>query len=84
VRDLQYLITDGKTFFHEEKRDLETTVNRGSDHALHFTVINSDPAGRYSIIKEVVTDPHYADGRWEGRNYQVNVRDLDQAGSKAA
>ena len=22
LRDLQYLITDGKTFFHEEKRDL--------------------------------------------------------------
>src|SRR5215813_13661063 len=44
LRDLQYLITDGKTFFHEEKRDLETTVHRASDHALHFTIINSDPA----------------------------------------
>ena len=59
LRDLQYLITDGKTFFHEEKRDLESTVNRGSDYALHFTVINSDPARRYSIIKEIITDPHY-------------------------
>src|SRR6185503_5380562 len=59
LRDLQYLITDGTTFFHEEKRDLVTTVERGSDHALHFTVINSDPAKRYSINKEVITDPHY-------------------------
>ena len=59
LRDLQYLITDGKTFFHEEKRHLETRVERGSDHALHFTVTNSDPARRYSIIKEVITDPHY-------------------------
>ena len=59
LRDLQYLITDGKTFFHEEKRHLETKVERGSDHALHFTVINSDPAGRYSIIKEVITHPHH-------------------------
>src|SRR6476646_8288118 len=44
LRDLQYLITDGKTFFHEEKRDLESTVIRGSDHALCFTITNSDPA----------------------------------------
>src|ERR1051326_4721499 len=54
LRDLQYLITDGKTFFHDEKRHLETQVERRSDHALHFSVINSDPAGRYSIIKEVI------------------------------
>jgi glucoamylase len=60
LRDLQYLVTDGKTFFHEEKRHLETKVERGSDHALHFSVINSDPAGRYSIIKEVITHPHHA------------------------
>jgi hypothetical protein len=26
VRDLQFLITDGQTFFHEEKRDLDNTV----------------------------------------------------------
>src|SRR5215813_8220789 len=59
LRDLQYLITDGKTFFHEEKRHLESTIERGSDHALHFTIISSDPARRYSITKEVITDPHY-------------------------
>lgn len=59
LRDLQYLITDGKTFFHEEKRHLESRVDRGSDHALYFTVTNSDPAGRYSIVKEIITDPHY-------------------------
>ena len=34
-------------------------MERGSDHALYFTVINSDPARRYSIKKEVITDPHY-------------------------
>jgi len=26
----------------------------------------------------------WEDGRWEGRNYRVNVRDLDKAGGKAA
>ncbi|MGA8623084.1 MAG: hypothetical protein WB660_31730, partial [Candidatus Sulfotelmatobacter sp.] len=28
LRDLQYLITDGKSFFHEEKRHLKTKVER--------------------------------------------------------
>ncbi len=60
LRDLQYLVTDGETFFHEEKRHLETKVERGSAHALYFSVTNSDPAGRYSIIKEIITHPHHA------------------------
>jgi glucoamylase len=58
MRDLQYLITDGKSFFHEEKRDLKTTVERISGHTLGFHCTNSDPNGRYSISKEVITDPH--------------------------
>ena len=28
IRDLQYLITDGKTYFHEEKRDLKSICER--------------------------------------------------------
>ncbi|MGH9376249.1 MAG: glycoside hydrolase family 15 protein, partial [Terriglobia bacterium] len=34
LRDLQYLITDGKTFFHEEKRHLQSKSERLSDHTL--------------------------------------------------
>src|ERR1700689_3095889 len=58
LRDLQYLITDGKSFFHEEKRDLKTTVERIAGHTLGFHCTNSDPDRRYSISKEVITDPH--------------------------
>ena len=58
LRDLQYLITDGKSFFHEEKRDLKSTVARLSGHTLGFRCTTSDPYGRYSISKEVITDPH--------------------------
>ncbi len=58
MRDLQYLITDGKSFFHEEKRDLKSNVERLSAHALGFRCTNSDPGGRYSITKEVITDPY--------------------------
>ena len=58
LRDLQYLVTDGKSFFHEEKRDLQATVERLSGHTLGFHCTNSDPDGRYAISKEVITDPH--------------------------
>lgn len=58
MRDVQYLLTDGKTFFHEEKRDLQTKVERLPGHVLGFHVVNSDPQGRYSISKDIITDPH--------------------------
>jgi len=60
LRDLQYLITDGRTFFHEERRALTTAVESLSEHALGYRVTNADPAGRYRIVKEVITDPHQA------------------------
>jgi glucoamylase len=58
LRDLQFLITDGKTFFHEEKRDLAVRMERISDHALGYRCTNADPDGRYTITKEVIGDPH--------------------------
>ncbi|MGH8937553.1 MAG: glycoside hydrolase family 15 protein [Acidimicrobiia bacterium] len=56
VRDLEFLVTDGETFFHEE-RDLEATVEPLAPDALGFVVITSDPEGRYLIRKEVFADP---------------------------
>ncbi|MEO8053138.1 MAG: glycoside hydrolase family 15 protein, partial [Acidobacteriota bacterium] len=58
IRDLQYLITDGKTFFHEEKRHLKSQCERLSGHALGYRYTNADPGGRYTIVKEIITDPH--------------------------
>jgi glucoamylase len=58
LRDLQYLITDGKSFFHEEKRHLNTKTEQLSDHSLGYRCTNSDPAGRYVIVKEIIADPH--------------------------
>src|SRR6202167_141471 len=60
IRDLQYLITDGKSFFHDEKRNLGSTLEHLSDHGLGYRCTNSDPAGQYSIVKEIVADPHLA------------------------
>jgi len=58
LRDLQYLMTDGSTFFQKEKRDLKASVDRISDHALGYRCTNADPDGRYTITKEVIGDPH--------------------------
>ena len=60
LRDLQYLITDGKSFFHDEKRHLKHKFERLSDHALGYRCTNSDPDGRYAVVKEIITDPHLA------------------------
>jgi glucoamylase len=57
LRDLQYLISDGESFFHEEKRHLSTKIERLSRHALEYRVTNIDPKGRYTIIKEIAADP---------------------------
>lgn len=60
LRDLQYLITDGKTFFHDERRLMDSQVEALSDHALGFRVTNTDREKRYRIVKEIVADPHQA------------------------
>lgn len=58
IRDLQFLITDGESFFHEEKRHLLARTKRLSRHALEYRVTNRDPEQRYTIVKEIIADPH--------------------------
>jgi glucoamylase len=58
IRDLQYLITDGQSFFHEEKRDLQSKTESLWDHTLGYRITNWEPQGRYTIIKEVISAPH--------------------------
>ncbi|MDF5710355.1 MAG: glycoside hydrolase family 15 protein [Nostoc sp. S4] len=58
IRDLQYLVSDGKSFFHEEQRDLESKMEFMWTDGLGYRITNSDPQGRYAVIKEVIADPH--------------------------
>jgi glucoamylase len=58
IRDLQFLVTDGETFFHEERHDLKSKCERLSEHALGYRQTNEDPGGRYTIVKEIIADPH--------------------------
>src|SRR5215469_8840859 len=58
TRDFQFLITDGETFCHEEKRDLIHQVERPERHAPLYRLTNSDPQGRYRLVKHVLTHPY--------------------------
>ena len=58
TRDLQFLITDGETFCHEEKRDLTHLVEYPDKNCPFYRLTNTDPNGRYRIVKHVLTDPH--------------------------
>jgi len=58
TRDFQFLITDGETFCHEEKRDLTHAIEYPDRDCLYYRLTNSEPRGRYRIIKHVLTDPH--------------------------
>ncbi|MBD2307733.1 glucan 1,4-alpha-glucosidase [Chroococcidiopsis sp. FACHB-1243] len=57
IQDLQYLITDGESFLHEEKRHLYTKTERIAPDVLGYRITNSDPEGRYTITKEIIADP---------------------------
>ncbi|MGI0155021.1 MAG: glycoside hydrolase family 15 protein, partial [Thermoplasmata archaeon] len=58
LRDMQLLLTDGTTFFHEEKRDLNSVTDRPNEHALGYRIRSDDPEHRYRIHKTVIGDPH--------------------------
>jgi glucoamylase len=57
IRDLQYLVTDGRTFFHDSRLHMTSTHEYLAPHTLGFRISSTDPGGRYRIIKEVIADP---------------------------
>ena len=59
TRDMEFLFTDGETFFHEEKRDFEYDFHYIDPNALAIRVVASDVQGRYKVTKEFITDPHH-------------------------
>jgi glucoamylase len=59
TRDMELLFTDGETFCHEEKRDLEYDFRYIDSDALAVRVTASDLEGRYTVTKEFISNPHY-------------------------
>ncbi len=58
TRDFEFLISDGETFCHEEKRDLDHRIEYPERNCLFYRMTNTERNGRYQLVKEVLTDPH--------------------------
>ncbi|MEC4683574.1 MAG: glycoside hydrolase family 15 protein [Nitrospirota bacterium] len=56
-RDLQILVSDGKTFVHEDRRDFTHSVEWVEDGVPAFRIASTDPTCRYRLIKTICTDP---------------------------
>lgn len=58
VRDFQYVVTDGKTFFHDSRRHHVSTHEYIAPYTLGMRMVSTDPEERYRLVKEVIADPH--------------------------
>jgi glucoamylase len=57
TRDLGFIVTDGKTYFSEEKRDARSETSPVAPGVPAYRIHNTAVDGRYRIEKEVWTDP---------------------------
>lgn len=57
IRDLGFIVTDGDTFFSEEKRHTASSVAMLAPGVPGYRLTNSCDGGRYRIVKTIVTDP---------------------------
>src|SRR5579872_1812307 len=58
IRDLQFLLTDGETFFHDERRNFTSEIDCITEAALGFEVTNRENEGRYTVCKTILGDPY--------------------------
>ena len=58
TRDMGLIVTDGKDFFSEEKRDCDSRVSWLNDGVPAFRFANTCRTGRYRVEKEILADPH--------------------------
>ncbi|MEO6905513.1 MAG: glycoside hydrolase family 15 protein, partial [Ginsengibacter sp.] len=57
TRDMEFLVTDGAGFFSEEKRDTDHAIKWVEDGVPAFKIVNTCKEKRYTIEKEIITDP---------------------------
>ncbi|MGH6976990.1 MAG: hypothetical protein ACREED_08195, partial [Stellaceae bacterium] len=58
TRDFGLIVTDGRGYFSEEKRDAVSVIQPVDDGVPAFVMRNASRDGRYSIEKLVLADPH--------------------------
>ncbi len=57
VRDLQFLVSDGETFFHAPHRDMDCSVSYAEPCGLAVRIVNCDRQQRYSLVIDVIANP---------------------------
>jgi glucoamylase len=57
VRDLGLIVTDGRSFFSEEKRHATSSVEMVAPGVPAYQLVNVCNRGRYRVRKTIVTDP---------------------------
>jgi glucoamylase len=57
TRDLGFIVTDGESYFSEEKRDARSETSTVAPGIPAYRIHNTAADGRYRIEKEVLTDP---------------------------
>ena len=57
TRDLGFIVTDGQSYFSEEKRDTRSETSQVAPGIPAYRIHNTSADGRYRIEKEVLTDP---------------------------
>ena len=60
VRDLQFVVTDGKTFAEREREDARHTTRLADPRSLTYRQVNTARSGRWRITKTYVTGPRRA------------------------
>ena len=57
IRDMEFIVTDGKDFFSEEKRDSDHQTSWMKEGIPAFIITNTCHQKNYVIKKEIITDP---------------------------
>lgn len=57
LRDMGLIVTNGRDYFSEEKRETRSVVTPLADGVPGYRVVNTATDGRYTIEKRVIADP---------------------------
>lgn len=60
VRDMQFVVTDGKSWVERETDGTDHALRLTDARSLSYQQINTDPHGRFRIVKTYTTDPSRA------------------------
>jgi glucoamylase len=58
IRDLGFIVTDGSSFFSEERRHTTSQAHLLAPGVPAYRLVNTCVQGRYRIEKDVLADPH--------------------------